>query len=69
MLKIEELKTVSPTELSEITGIPVRTLAGWRNTGVGPSYIKAEGRNGAIRYLLKDVKEWMLKNRHNPRDK
>ena len=65
----KDLKTVSPAELSEITGIPLRTLAGWRNTGAGPSYIKAEGRNGAIRYFINDVKEWMLKNRHNPSDK
>ena len=63
------LKTVSPMELSELTGIPLRTLAGWRNTGGGPAYIKAEGRNGAIRYLLRDVKEWMKKNTHSSNDK
>lgn len=60
---LEELKTVSPAELSEITGIPLRTLASWRRAGKGPTFIKAYGEKGAVRYLLKDVKEWMDKNK------
>lgn len=69
-MSIEELKTVSPAELSEITGIPLRTLAGWRTKGTGPAYIKADGEKGAVRYLLLDVKDWMMRNRYqNSSDK
>lgn len=68
-MKNQDLLTVSPAELSELTGIPLRTLASWRNTGVGPAYIKAEGQKGAIRYSLRGVEEWMKKNTHNSSDK
>lgn len=57
------LKTVSPSELYKMTGIPLKTLAGWRNKKVGPSYIKAEGEKGAIRYLISDVEEWMKRQK------
>lgn len=66
---MENLKTVSPAELSEITGIPVRTLGSWRVQGMGPAYVKAEGQKGAIRYRLTEVEEWMKKNTYNSNDK
>lgn len=62
----EKLKTVSPAELAEITGIPLRTLASWRRVGKGPSFIKADGKKGAVRYLMNEVEKWMLTHTNHP---
>lgn len=62
-----ELKTVSPAKLSEITGIPLRTLASWRRAGKGPIFIKADGKKGAVRYLIKEVEKWVLTHLNHPR--
>lgn len=61
-----ELKTVSPAKLSEITGIPLRTLASWRRVGKGPSFIKADGKKGAVRYLMSEVEQWMVNHINHP---
>jgi hypothetical protein len=34
-------------------------LRTWRSEGRGPSFIKAEGKKGAIRYKLEAVEKWL----------
>lgn len=42
-------------ELAQRLGVSQRTLQRWRNTGYGPSFLRA---GGAIRYRLVDVLEF-----------
>jgi predicted DNA-binding transcriptional regulator AlpA len=45
-----------PKQVSQLTGISVKTLEGMRGTRTGPPYYKPNGR---VRYRLTDVREWM----------
>lgn len=54
-------KMLSPNEVSELTGIKINTLAGWRYRGVGPKFIKADGQKGGIYYPVNELKEWLEK--------
>lgn len=60
-----ENKLYAPKEFSEMTGIGKNTLATWRRNGVGPEFIKAEGKNGAILYTFRSLEEWKNKNLKN----
>jgi len=51
---------VTPKELSESSGIPVRTLAQWRYLDTGPAYIKLGGH---VRYHPDDIEAWQTANR------
>lgn len=47
---------LSPKQVSQLTGISVKTLEGMRAVRNGPPYYKPNGR---VRYRLTDVREWM----------
>lgn len=59
--EIERLLTIS--ELSEMLGIPVDTLYGWRHRGQGPQGYRV-GRH--VRYRRSGVETW-LDSRLDPR--
>lgn len=59
--EIERLLTIS--ELSEMLGIPVDTLYGWRHRGQGPQGYRV-GRH--VRYRRSSVEAW-LDTRLDPR--
>jgi excisionase family DNA binding protein len=46
----------SVDEVSEVLGVPVRTLYQWRHKGVGPLGLRV-GRH--LRYRAVDVSEWI----------
>ncbi|WP_017616591.1 helix-turn-helix transcriptional regulator [Nocardiopsis salina] len=56
---VDQMRLVSPTELSECTDIPAQTLANWRWKGEGPAWIKL-GRH--VRYRWADVEKWLDAN-------
>lgn len=56
---VEQMRLVSPTELSECTDIPVQTWANWRWKGEGPPWIKL-GRH--VRYRWADIEKWLDDN-------
>lgn len=53
-MKIEPLMTL--TDLSEMLGVPVATLYGWRHRGEGPPGYRV-GRH--VRYRRSAVEEWL----------
>lgn len=53
-MKIEPLMTL--TELSEMLGVPVATLYGWRHRGEGPPGYRV-GRH--VRYRRAAVEDWL----------
>lgn len=51
---------MSPTEVSEYTGVSVDRLAHWRRSGRGPTYIKlGDGANGAVRYPREALRRYL----------
>ncbi len=47
---------IRPTDLAELIGVPVATLANWRCAGKGPPFLKV-GRH--VRYRPRDVEMWI----------
>lgn len=45
-------------ELAERWKLEENTIRRWRSKGVGPDYIKLEGKKGAVRYSLKGVEDY-----------
>lgn len=45
-------------ELTELLGISIRTVEGWRQTGEGPRYFNPNGTRRCW-YSERDVLEWM----------
>jgi hypothetical protein len=58
-------RAVDSTHAAEVLGITCKTLANWRCLGVGPQFIKHDGRNGAVRYRLVDLVAWQDARRRN----
>lgn len=52
---------LSEKELSQKTGVSIRTWQGYRFRGVGPKFIRFSGR--CIRYQWRDVLEWVEQNK------
>ena len=50
------IRLLTPTELSEMLGVPVATLYSWRYHGRGPAAVRV-GRH--LRYRLSDVDAWL----------
>ncbi|WP_299303287.1 helix-turn-helix domain-containing protein [uncultured Brachybacterium sp.] len=50
---------LTPTDLSERFGVPLKTLAAWRYQGTGPAFMKL---GGAVRYRLEDVEAYETEN-------
>ena len=60
---------LTPAEAGEYLGRSPETLLSWRNEGHGPVYVR-EGRHdgtGRVYYLVRDLVEWVEKNRVDPR--
>lgn len=54
---------VSPKRAAEILGRPEGTLRYWRSIGVGPPWIKLEGR---VLYDEADLIEYIQRSRRSP---
>jgi hypothetical protein len=52
-------KLMTPSEVAEVIGVPVKRLYTWRLHEVGPAYIKV-GHN--LRYRVADVEAWLNAN-------
>jgi excisionase family DNA binding protein len=52
----ELVRLLTPSELSEMLGVPVATLYSWRYHGRGPAAVRV-GRH--LRYRLSDVDAWL----------
>lgn len=50
-------RILSVRETADLLHRSVRTLARWRDDGVGPEYVRTE--SGGICYLLSDVNKWL----------
>lgn len=57
---------LTPSEVNQLYGISVATLATWRSRGLGPDYIKAEGN---VFYKNSQIVKWLdkceVKNNRN----
>lgn len=49
---------LTPSEVNQLYGIPVATLATWRSRSLGPDYVKAEGN---VFYKNSQIAEWLHK--------
>ena len=47
---------LQPSDVAELLGVPVSTLANWRCAGHGPPYVRI-GRH--VRYRRADVEHWV----------
>ena len=54
---------LSPKRAAEILGRPEGTLRYWRSIGVGPPWVKLEGR---VRYDEADLVEYIQRSRRTP---
>lgn len=50
------MRFLSEREVSNITGLSVKTLQRWRLLGMGPAFRKL---GGAVRYGEADIREWI----------
>ncbi len=50
---------LSPKQVSQLTGVSVKTLEAMRGVRKGPPYFKPCGR---VRYKIEDVREWIEAN-------
>ena len=57
-----EPEYLTTEQVARLTGIPVKTLEGYRRRGMGPPYVKIGRR---IFYPISGVREWM--EGHNPK--
>jgi hypothetical protein len=60
MENLSDLKTVSTEEAAEILGCRPQTLITKRFRGGGPVFVK---NGGSVRYLAKDLRDFINKNR------
>jgi predicted DNA-binding transcriptional regulator AlpA len=54
---------LTESEAAARLGLKIATLRAWRHQGRGPAYVRL-GR--AIRYLVRDIDEFLTENRHGP---
>lgn len=53
----------STSQAADYLSASVPTLLSWRQKGVGPPYLRIERK---VKYLKKDLDDWMTKNRVIP---
>jgi hypothetical protein len=56
--KTHPCDAVGSAQAARMLGITRKTLANWRNLGIGPQYLKYGGRLGPVRYRVADLAEW-----------
>lgn len=59
-------RLLSPEEVAEVLGRPVRTVREWRYRGEGPRYLKV---GGTVRYRPRDVEAWLEAHAKEPGDR
>lgn len=55
-------KLLSTKEAAPLIGVAPGTLENWRTQGVGPRFIKANGRRGRVFYAPADIIRWRQAN-------
>ena len=55
-------KLLTEAQVADLLAIKQRTLARWRQLGIGPVYTKA---GGSIRYDPRDIDAYLAKMRHS----
>jgi predicted DNA-binding transcriptional regulator AlpA len=50
------VRLLTPTDVSELLGIPVKTLANWRSTRTGPLFLRVGVH---VRYRQIDIDTWL----------
>ena len=63
---MKETEFISPEDLAELLGIPIRTVYAWRSRGVGPRSYRI-GKH--VRFKLKDVDEWLEERAERQKEK
>lgn len=61
--ELEDLRMLNSNELAGLLNIQSATLRSWRKRGFGPNFIKADGKKGQVRYMVKDVRSWVNSKR------
>ena len=54
----------APIEAAEYLGVTTRTMAQWRRTGRGPTYVRLGGLTSRVRYERARLDEWMRARQH-----
>jgi excisionase family DNA binding protein len=54
--RAERQRLISPADLAEFLGVPVRTVYGWQTRGIGPRSFRV-GRH--TRYRHEDIEAWL----------
>ncbi len=52
---------MSQDEVAELLGVHPSTLGNWREKGIGPPFLRMEGK--LIRYVVEDVRAWVESQR------
>lgn len=60
--QVAEQRFLTTEELGELLRRKPATLRAWRNTGVGPVWLKLEG-TGCVLYPSADVEQWLARSR------
>jgi predicted DNA-binding transcriptional regulator AlpA len=56
-------RILTEDEVAELTSFSPRTLQAWRQSNVGPPFMRVRR---SIRYSLADVIAWIKRKTHNP---
>jgi len=59
MVSVVENDLLKTTDVARLLGISGSTLRAWRSRGVGPRFYQIHGRNGMVKYHLRDVETWL----------
>ncbi len=54
---------LTPTEVADYLGVPIKTLYAWRHRGRGPQALRV-GKH--LRYRLGDVETWLAQQADQP---
>jgi Helix-turn-helix domain len=60
---------LSTYEAARFIGVSPRTLMNWRWRRIGPSFMKYGDGNGAVRYLVSDLREWLQRHIRRGRER
>lgn len=56
MSDLDDLRSLTTKQVSELTGIERKTLDSWRARGIGPSWMKPVG---VVLYPLAELRSWL----------
>jgi DNA-binding transcriptional MerR regulator len=59
-------RLLSPEEAAPLIGVEPKTLANWRNLGLGPKFIRTPGKGrGRVNYDPADIAAWREAHRYS----